>query len=88
MFKTVEGLDEIASEEISERIHGKEVVVGQSGRSGWISCQIGDFILENVRTLSSAVIAQILFYEEKCRGIFSTDAFGCRVIESISSCAP
>jgi 23S rRNA G2445 N2-methylase RlmL len=88
LFKTIDGLEEIASDEISEKLHAKDLVIGPYGRPGWISCVIEGYLLERVRALRSVVETHILVHDEKYGQSFSIDTFADRVVEKISSYAP
>ena len=88
LFKIVDGLDEIASKEISEKLSAKKIVRSPFGHPGWISCQILDTSLRNVSALRSAIEAQILVFDEEHSGSFSIDAFADKAVEAVSSHAP
>jgi SAM-dependent methyltransferase len=88
LFKTVDGLEKIASKEISEKLRAKDSVIGPYGRPSWISCWIEDHLVGKVRALRSAVEAHILVHDERYGESFSIDTFADRVVEAISSYVP
>jgi hypothetical protein len=88
LFRTVEGLSQVAYDEIFEKLKAKNLTLSPHDHPGWISCEIEDFLLGRVRALRSIVEAQILVHDEKYTGSFSIDAFADRVIQAIPCFAP
>lgn len=88
LFRTVDGLDEVSCDEISEKLRAKDLVLSPYGHPGWISCKIDNDLVGSTRALRSIVEAHILVDDEKYSGSFSIDRFADRVVEAISSYAP
>jgi tRNA G10 N-methylase Trm11 len=87
LFRTVDGLVEIASKEVCEKLRAKDVVLDPYGHPGWISCGIEDCFLKSVKVLRSIIEAQIVLYDEKYGGSFSIDTFADKAVEATSSYA-
>jgi predicted RNA methylase len=88
LFRTVDGLEKVASKEISEKLHAKDLVLFPYGHPGWIKCQIEDLRLGSVRALRSSAEAHIIIHDEKYGGSFSIDGFADKTVEAISLYAP
>ena len=85
LFKTVDGLEEIAAEEVSEKLRAKDVLISPYGHPGWVRGRIEDCFLGSVKALRSAVEAQIVLYDERYDGSFSIDKFADKAVEATSS---
>lgn len=88
LIRTVNGLEKIASLELSERLSTKRLVLFPYGSPGWIRCEIEDSSLEGVRMLRSIVEAHIVLHEEEYGTRFSIDRFADKTMETIPAYAP
>jgi 23S rRNA G2445 N2-methylase RlmL len=88
LFRTVNGLEKIASQEICERLSVTELTLHPYGPRGWIRCEIEGDSLQNARTLRSTIEAYLILNEEGYSKDFSIDRFADTVIERIRSIIP
>jgi predicted RNA methylase len=84
LFKTVDGLGEITSNEVSEKLRAKDLVISPYGHPGWISCRIEDRFLGGVKALRSIIEAQMVLYDERYGESFSIDSFADKAVEATS----
>lgn len=87
-MKYVKGLEKVSSQEISDKLRAKGLTLSPYGHAGWISCQIEDHLLQNVRELRSIIEAHIVVHEEKYCARFSIDRFAETTVEAIPAFAP
>jgi tRNA G10 N-methylase Trm11 len=88
LFRTVDGLEEIASQEICEKLSVTELILHPYGPHGWIKCEIEGGSLQNARTLRSIIEAYTILHEERYSKGFSIDRFADSVVERIPGTAP
>nr|MDO8097934.1 methyltransferase [Candidatus Njordarchaeota archaeon] len=87
LFRTVNGLEEIASQEILEKLKVNELIFAPYGPHGWIKCEIEDNS-ENIRRLRGINEAHVILQEESYSRRFSIDRFADLAIERMPLHAP
>jgi 23S rRNA G2445 N2-methylase RlmL len=88
LFGVVNGLEKVASLEISEKLDVAKLVFFPYGPHGWIKCEIKDYSLNRVRNLRSIGEAHIIVREESYSDKFSLDRFADIVMEKFHVYAP
>jgi 23S rRNA G2445 N2-methylase RlmL len=87
LFRTVNGLEKIASQEILEKLKVNELIFAPYGPYGWIKCETEDDS-ENIRRLRSINEAHVILREESYSRRFSIDRFADLAIERMPLHAP
>nr|MDO8079989.1 methyltransferase [Candidatus Freyarchaeota archaeon] len=88
LFKTVRGLEELASQEILEKLSVIKLILFPYGPRGWIKCEIEDYSLKDVERLRSIIEAHVILREEEYDEGFSIDHFADAVVKEIPVYAP
>jgi 23S rRNA G2445 N2-methylase RlmL len=88
LFRVVNGLEKVASLEISEKLDASKLVFFPYGPHGWIKCEIEDNSLNHVRNLRSIGEAHIIVREQGYSDRFSVDRFADMTVEKIHVYAP
>jgi 23S rRNA G2445 N2-methylase RlmL len=88
LFKVLNGLEEIASGELSEKLHTKRQTLLPYGSRGWVRCDIEENSLADVKRLRSIVEAHIVLREEEYGESFSIDHFADMTVKAIPACVP
>jgi len=88
LFRTVNGLEKIASQEIREKLSVTKLILSPYGSHGWIKCETDDYWLDNIRKLRSVSEAHMILYEENYGRRFSIDTFADRTVGRIPVYAP
>jgi 23S rRNA G2445 N2-methylase RlmL len=88
LFKTIDGLEKIASQEVFEKLGANRLVPSPYGSRGWIKGEIGDQRVSDIKRLRSVVEAHIILREEEYGKMFSIDRFADRTVEAFSTYAP
>ncbi|WXG45133.1 MAG: methyltransferase [Candidatus Atabeyarchaeum deiterrae] len=88
MFKTIKGLEKVASEEILEKLNLAKLVFSPYGPHGWLRCEVKDSSFPDVRRLRSISEAYMLLHDETYTERFSIDHFADATVEAIPSYAP
>ncbi|MEM3585891.1 MAG: hypothetical protein QXO71_01095, partial [Candidatus Jordarchaeaceae archaeon] len=83
LFRTVQGLENLASQEILEKLDIIKLFSSPYGFSGWLKCEMENNSLKDVRKLRSIVNAYLLLLEEKYYEAFSIDQFADKVVREI-----
>ena len=53
LFKVVRGLEEVASNEIFEKLNADSLTPSPYGQDGWIKCEIKQFLFDDIKQLRS-----------------------------------
>jgi 23S rRNA G2445 N2-methylase RlmL len=88
LFKVIVGLEEVASQEIVEKLQVIQLIQSPYGSKGWIKCEIAHESFKNVKTLRSIVEAHIILAEALYNSKFSIDQFADAIITEIPAYAP
>ena len=88
LFKTVRGLEELASQEILEKLSVIKLIFFPYGPRGWIKCEIEDYSLKDVQRLRSIIEAYVILREEEYDEGFSIDHFADNVVKVIPIYTP
>jgi len=88
LFKVILGLEEVASQEITEKLQLIQLLPSPYGSKGWIKCEIERESFKNIKTLRSIVEAYIILAEELYSSRFSIDHFAEVLIKEIPAYAP
>jgi 23S rRNA G2445 N2-methylase RlmL len=88
LFRTVVGLERIASQEMCEKLGVAKLNFSPYGRAGWIKCEIEEPSLKNVGTLRSITEACVILNEENYDKSFSLDHFADIAVETVPVFAP
>jgi 23S rRNA G2445 N2-methylase RlmL len=88
LFKTVQGLEELASQEILDKLTVTKLILSPYGPQGWIKCEIKNHSLKDVERLRSIIEAYVILLEEKCDEGFSIDHFADAVVKEIPVYTP
>ncbi|MDD1778777.1 MAG: methyltransferase [Candidatus Helarchaeota archaeon] len=88
LFRVILGLEEVASQEIGEKLQVIRLILSPYGSKGWIKCEIVRESFKDIKTLRSIVEAYIILVEESYSSRFSIDRFAEALIKEIPAYAP
>jgi 23S rRNA G2445 N2-methylase RlmL len=88
LFKVILGLEDVAAQEIGEKLQVIRLIPSPYGSKGWIKCEIGRESFKNIKTLRSIVETYIILAEDLYSSRFSIDQFAEVLIKEIPTYAP
>ncbi len=88
LFRVILGLEEVASQEIIEKLHVIQLIPSPYGSNGWIKCEIVRESLKDITQLRSIIEAYVILTEALYSSRFSIDRFADALIRVIPSYAP
>ncbi len=88
LFKIVSGLEEIASQEISEKLNASNMKFSPYGHREWVGCETDENSYKNIKNLRSIIEAHVILYEADFNESFSIDRFADVSIEELPVHAP
>ena len=88
LFKVILGLEEVASQEMNEKLHGIQLIPSPYGSKGWIKCAIERESLKDITGLRSISEAYVILTEAPYGSRFSIDRFADALIKELPLIAP
>jgi 23S rRNA G2445 N2-methylase RlmL len=88
LFRAIDGLEKIASQEIFEKLNARKIVVFPYGSPRWIKCEMEEHSVLGVGKLRSIAEAYIILREEQYGKMFTIDSFADKTVETIATYFP